>query len=135
MTFNADTLDCAPCRTVRPVRPCVPVLPGQSCGPARGRFGLLLQRGQLGLQARADPGPIQAQQDATHPRAALEADRTRHPRSAGGGTRVAGSVGLEGRTRVGRVLLRLDRAGIGPRLEAELAALKEKAEAAASRPA
>jgi hypothetical protein len=46
---------------------------------------------------------------------------------------VAGSVGLEGRTRVGRVLLRLDRAGIGPRLEAELAALKQRAEAAAAR--
>ena len=52
---------------------------------------------------------------------------------AAGGTRVAGSVGLEGRTRVGRVLLRLDRAGIGPRLEAELAALKQRAEAAAAR--
>jgi hypothetical protein len=35
---------------------------------------------------------------------------------------------------MGRVLLRLDRAGIGPRLEAELAALKQKAEAAAGRP-
>ena len=52
---------------------------------------------------------------------------------AAGGTRVAGSVRLEGRTRVGRVLLRLDRAGIGPRLEAELAALKQKAEAATGR--
>jgi hypothetical protein len=54
---------------------------------------------------------------------------------AAGGTRVAGSVHLEGRSRVGRVFLRLDRAGIGPRLEAELAALKQKAEAAAGRPA
>jgi hypothetical protein len=52
---------------------------------------------------------------------------------AAGGTRVAGSVHLEGRSRVGRVVLRLDRAGIGPRLEAELAALKQKAEAAATR--
>ena len=52
---------------------------------------------------------------------------------AAGGTRVAGSVRLEGRTRVGRVLLRLDRAGMGPRLEAELAALKQKAEAATGR--
>jgi hypothetical protein len=52
---------------------------------------------------------------------------------AAGGTRVAGSVRLEGRTRMGRVLLRLDRAGIGPRLEAELAALKQKAEAATGR--
>src|SRR5450759_51669 len=40
---------------------------------------------------------------------------------------------LEAHTRVGRVLLRLDRAGIGPRLEAELAALKQRAEAAAAR--
>lgn len=52
---------------------------------------------------------------------------------ASGGTRVAGSVHLEGRSRMGRVFLRLDRGGIGPRLEAELAALKEKAEAAAGR--
>jgi len=54
---------------------------------------------------------------------------------AAGGTRVAGSVLFEGRSRVGRVLLRLDRSGIGPRLEAELAALKEMAEANGSRPA
>ena len=52
---------------------------------------------------------------------------------AAGGTRVAGSVHLEGRSRVGRAFLRLGRGGIGPRLEAELAALKEKAEAAAGR--
>jgi hypothetical protein len=52
---------------------------------------------------------------------------------AAGGTRVAGSVHLEGRSRVGRAFLRLDRGGIGPRLEAELAALKGKAEAAAAR--
>jgi len=54
---------------------------------------------------------------------------------AAGGTRVEGSVHLVGRSRLGRAFLRLDRAGIGPRLEAELAALKQKAEAAATRPA
>jgi hypothetical protein len=53
---------------------------------------------------------------------------------ASGGTRVAGSVLLEGRSRLARALVRLDRGGIGPRLEAELAALKEKAEATAPRP-
>lgn len=53
---------------------------------------------------------------------------------AAGGTRVAGSVHLEGRSRMGRAFLRLGRGGIGPRLEAELTALKEKAEAAAARP-
>jgi hypothetical protein len=53
---------------------------------------------------------------------------------AAGGTRVAGSVHLEGRSRLGRVFLRLVRAGIGPRLEAELAALKQRAEAAPTRP-
>jgi len=47
---------------------------------------------------------------------------------AAGGTRVACSVHLEGRSRIGRVFLGLDRGGIGPRLEAELAALKVKAE-------
>jgi hypothetical protein len=52
-----------------------------------------------------------------------------------GGTRVAGAVHLEGRSRVGRAFVRLGRGGIGPRLEAELAALKEKAESAAGRPA
>jgi hypothetical protein len=41
---------------------------------------------------------------------------------------------LAGRSRLARALVRLDRGGIGPRLEAELAALKEKAEAAAPRP-
>ena len=54
---------------------------------------------------------------------------------AAGGTRVAGSVHLEGRSRVGRAFLRLGRGGIGPRLEAELAALKERAEGAAGHPA
>jgi len=54
---------------------------------------------------------------------------------ASGGTRVAGAVHLEGRSRVGRAFVRLGRGGIGPRLEAELAALKEKAESAAGRPA
>lgn len=53
---------------------------------------------------------------------------------AAGGTRVAGSVLLVGRSRVGRAFVRLGRGGIGPRLEAELAALKEKAEASAARP-
>jgi hypothetical protein len=41
---------------------------------------------------------------------------------------------LEGRSRLARVLVRLDRGGVGPRLEAELTALKQKAEAAAPRP-
>ena len=45
---------------------------------------------------------------------------------AAGGTRVAGSIHLESRSRVGRVFLRLGRAGIGPRLEAELATLKQR---------
>jgi hypothetical protein len=54
---------------------------------------------------------------------------------AAGGTRVAGSVHLEGHSPVGRAILRLGRGGIGPGLEAELAELKQKAEAAAGRPA
>lgn len=48
---------------------------------------------------------------------------------AAGGTRVACSVHLEGRSRFGRALLRLERRALGPRLEAELAALKRVAEA------
>jgi carbon monoxide dehydrogenase subunit G len=47
---------------------------------------------------------------------------------AAGGTRVACAVHLEGRSRIGRVLLSLERAAIGSRLEAELAALKRIAE-------
>ncbi len=47
---------------------------------------------------------------------------------AAGGTRVACAVHLEGRSRVGRALLRLERRAIGPRLEAELIALKRHAE-------
>jgi len=48
---------------------------------------------------------------------------------AAGGTRVACAVHLEGRSRYGRALLRLERRALGPRLEAELAALKLAAEA------
>jgi hypothetical protein len=48
---------------------------------------------------------------------------------AAGGTRVACAVHLEGRSRLGRALLRLERRAIGPRLEEELAALKRIAEA------
>jgi hypothetical protein len=47
---------------------------------------------------------------------------------AAGGTRVACSVHLEGRSRIGRAILRLERRALGPRLEAELAALKSFAE-------
>ncbi len=47
---------------------------------------------------------------------------------AAGGTRVACSVHLEGRSRIGRAVLRLERRALGPRLEAELAALKRVAE-------
>ena len=48
---------------------------------------------------------------------------------AAGGTRVACAVHLEGRSPLGRALLRLERRTIGPRLEAELSALKRAAEA------
>ena len=47
---------------------------------------------------------------------------------AAGGTHVACAVHLQGRSRIGRALLRLERRAIGPRLEAELAALKRCAE-------
>ena len=48
---------------------------------------------------------------------------------AAGGTRVACAVHLEGRSRSGAPCLRLERRALGPRLEAELAALKRVAEA------
>jgi hypothetical protein len=47
---------------------------------------------------------------------------------AAGGTCVASAVHLEGRSRLGRAVLRLERRALGPRLEAELAALKRVAE-------
>lgn len=47
---------------------------------------------------------------------------------AAGGTRVACAVHLQGRSRLGRAVLRLERRALGPRLEAELAALKRDAE-------
>lgn len=47
---------------------------------------------------------------------------------AAGGTRVACAVYLEGRSRYGRAILRLERRALGPRIEAELAALKRVAE-------
>jgi hypothetical protein len=50
---------------------------------------------------------------------------------AAGGTRVASAVHLEGRSRFGRAVLRLERRALGPRLEAELAALKRVAETSA----
>ena len=54
---------------------------------------------------------------------------------AAGGTRVACAVHLEGRSRLGRAVLLLERRALGPRLEAELAALKRVAESASRRPA
>jgi carbon monoxide dehydrogenase subunit G len=50
---------------------------------------------------------------------------------AAGGTRVACAVHLVGRSRYGRTILRLERRALGPRLEAELAALKRVVEATA----
>jgi hypothetical protein len=50
---------------------------------------------------------------------------------AAGGTRVASAVHLQGRSRLGRAVLRLERRALGPRLEAELAALKRVAETSA----
>lgn len=47
---------------------------------------------------------------------------------AAGGTRVSCAVHLAGRSRLGRAVLRLERRAIGPRLEAELVALKRLAE-------
>jgi carbon monoxide dehydrogenase subunit G len=47
---------------------------------------------------------------------------------AAGGTRVACAVHLEGRSRIGRAILRLERGAIGSRVEAELVALKRAAE-------
>ena len=47
---------------------------------------------------------------------------------AAGGTRLACAVHLEGRSRLGKAVLRLERRAIGPRLEAEMAALKRLAE-------
>jgi hypothetical protein len=54
---------------------------------------------------------------------------------AAGGTRVACAIHLEGRTRIGRAVLRLERRALGPRLEAELATLKRVAEATPHRAA
>jgi len=53
---------------------------------------------------------------------------------AAGGTRVACAVHLEGRSRLGRALVRLERRAIGPRVEAELAALKQIVETGSGRP-
>lgn len=50
---------------------------------------------------------------------------------AAGGTRVWCAVHLQGRNRLGRALMRLERGAIAPRVEAELAAVKRIAEAAA----
>lgn len=47
---------------------------------------------------------------------------------AAGGTRVACAVHLQGRSRIGRAILRLERGAIGSRVEAELVALKRVAE-------
>lgn len=53
---------------------------------------------------------------------------------AAGGTRVASAIHLEARGPVAGLLLRLERRGMAARLEAELASLKEHAEAAAASP-
>jgi hypothetical protein len=61
--------------------------------------------------------------------AAIVGERRWELAPAAGGTRVACAVHLRGRSRIGRALLRLERGALGPRLEAELAALKREAEA------
>ncbi len=53
---------------------------------------------------------------------------------AAGGTPVACAIHSEGRSRLGRALMLLERRAIGPRLEAELAALKRIVEEKPRRP-
>jgi hypothetical protein len=60
--------------------------------------------------------------------AAIVGERRWELAPAAGGTRVACAVHLEGRSRIGRAVLRLERGALGPRLEAELVALKRIAE-------
>jgi hypothetical protein len=67
--------------------------------------------------------------------AAIVGERRWELAPAAGGTRVACAVHLEGRSRFGRALLRLERRALGPRLESELAALKRIAESDLRRPA
>lgn len=67
--------------------------------------------------------------------AAMVGERRWEMAPAAGGTRVACAVHLEGRSRIGRAILRLERRALGPRLEAELAALKRDAESSPRRSA
>ncbi len=90
---------------------------------------------------RLGPMPIRAEVESLEARpqrrfrvgilgSAIVGERRWELAPAAGGTRVACAVHLEGRSRLGRVVLRLERRALGPRLEAELAALKHVAEAA-----
>ncbi len=90
---------------------------------------------------RLGPLPIGAQVESLEARparrfrvgirgSAIVGERRWELAPAAGGTRVACAVHLEGRSRLGRAVLRLERRALGPRLEAELAALKRDAEAA-----
>lgn len=90
---------------------------------------------------RLGPLPISAQVESLEARperrfrvgitgSAIVGERRWEMAPAAGGTRVACAVHLEGRSRLGRAVLRLERRALGPRLEAELAALKRVAEAA-----
>jgi hypothetical protein len=93
-------------------------------------------------RVRLGPLPLAAQLESLEARpqrrfrvgiagSAIVGERRWELAPAAGGTRVAGSVHLEGRSRYGRAILRLERRALGPRLEAELAALKQVAETAA----
>ncbi len=90
---------------------------------------------------RLGPLPIGAQVESLEARperrfrvgitgSAITGERRWELAPAAGGTRVACAVHLEGRSRIGRAVMRLERRALGPRLEAELAALKRVAEAA-----
>ena len=61
--------------------------------------------------------------------AAVVGERRWELAPAAGGTRVSCAVHLQGRNRLGRALMRFERRGIAPRVEAELAAVKRIAEA------
>ena len=88
---------------------------------------------------RLGPLPISAQVESLEARperrfrfgiagSAIVGERRWELAPAAGGTRVVCAVHLQGRSRIGRAVLRLERRALGPRLEAEMATLKRVAE-------
>jgi hypothetical protein len=113
------------------------ILAQQPAGPdwpavgARRRARLCLGRVRVGADLESLEARPERRFRVAIAGATIVGERRWELAPAAGGTRVSCAVHLQGRNRLGRALMRLERGAIAPRVEAELAAVKRIAEAAA----